>query len=104
MMRFGLETGGGVLATMLATALGAGIFTLVLAPGAGAQEREKCFGVAEAGRNEGLASGAGKSTVDFQGDAWIWVPAGTCATITLPEQADGTPRRGAILPLARDRS
>lgn len=67
-----------------------------------AQAREKCFGVAPAGRNDGLAGGPGRSTVDFQGDAWVWVPVGTCATLALPVQDDGTPRRGAILPLARD--
>lgn len=67
-----------------------------------AAEQEKCFGVAPAGKNEGLASGPGKSTVDYQGNAWVWVPAGTCATITLPVQPNGTPRRGAIQPLARD--
>lgn len=82
----------------LAMLLAAGL----AAPAAHAQAREKCFGVAPAGKNEGLANGPGKSTVDFQGDAWVWVPAGTCATITLPVQGDGTPRRGAILPLARD--
>lgn len=69
---------------------------------AAAAEQEKCFGVAPAGRNEGLASGPGKSTVDFQGNAWVRVPAGSCATITLPVQPNGTPRRGAIQPLARD--
>lgn len=67
-----------------------------------AADREKCYGVAPAGKNEGVAGGLGKSTVDFQGDAWVWVPAGTCATVTLPVQANGTPRRGAIQPLARD--
>lgn len=98
MMRFSVRAAA-VAGLFAAAILGMG-FT---ASGVPAQERERCYGVAEAGRNDGLASGSGKSTVDFQGDAWIWVPAGTCATITLPEQADGTPRRGAILPLARDR-
>ncbi|MBB5222139.1 putative membrane protein [Amaricoccus macauensis] len=103
MMRFSLAK---VLAPRLvATGLvAAGLLAagLTVAP-VRAQEREKCFGVAKAGQNEGLASGPGKSTIDFQGDAWVWVPAGSCATITLPVQGDGTPRRGAIQPLARDR-
>lgn len=86
MMRFGL-------AMLLAVGLTTGVQ---------AADREKCFGVAPAGKNAGLASGAGKSTVDFQGDAWVWVPAGTCASTALPVQANGTPRRGAIQPLARD--
>ena len=41
--------------------------------------------------------------MDYQGDAWIWVPAGTCLTMALPVQPDGTPRRGAHEPLDRDR-
>ena len=66
--------------------------------------REKCFGVARAGENAGLGLGedAARSRVDFQGDAWIWVPRGSCQTLPLPAQADGTPRRGAIRPLDRD--
>lgn len=66
--------------------------------------REKCFGVARAGENAGIGLGddEDRSRVDFQGDAWTWVARGTCQTMTLPEQADGTPRRGAIRPLDRD--
>lgn len=66
--------------------------------------REKCFGVARAGANDGIGLGqdTGKSRVDFQGDAWLWVPRGTCQTMPLPAQTDGTPRRGAIRPLDRD--
>lgn len=82
------------VAALLATGLAASA--------AHAQAREKCYGVAPAGESDGLASGPGESTVDYQGNAWVWVPAGTCASITLPVQADGTPRRGAIQPLSRD--
>lgn len=66
--------------------------------------REKCYGVARAGQNDGIGLGedSGKSWVDFQGDAWVSVPRGTCQTMALPAQADGTPRRGAIRPLDRD--
>ena len=75
------------------------------AAAAAAQEQEKCYGVARAGENEGIGSGGapGTGTVDFQGDAWIMVPAGTCLTMPLPVQPDGTPRRGALEPLDRDR-
>ncbi|PZQ47965.1 MAG: hypothetical protein DI556_15830 [Rhodovulum sulfidophilum] len=93
----------GLAITAMAAALGAA---------AGAQEppageaaaREKCFGVALAGQNDGVGLGgdAAKSTVDYQGDAWSWVPRGACQTLTLPVQPDGTPRRGAIRPLDRD--
>jgi hypothetical protein len=33
----------------------------------------------------------------------VAVPAGTCLTMTVPVQPDGTPRRGALEPLDRDR-
>ena len=75
------------------------------AAGASAQAEERCYGVAPAGENQGLGSGGtpGTSSVDFQGDAWVLVPAGTCMTMALPVQADGTPRRGSLEPLDRDR-
>jgi 2-polyprenyl-6-methoxyphenol hydroxylase-like FAD-dependent oxidoreductase len=38
----------------------------------------------------------------YQGDAWVWVDAGACLTMTAPVQPDGTPRRGSPEPLARD--
>ena len=61
-----------------------------------AQANEKCFGVSLAGENDCAAGPgttcAGTSTVDYQGNAWTLVPAGTCAEIELP---DG--RMGALL-------
>ena len=75
------------------------------ATAAAAQGQEKSYGVALAGENQGTGSGAtpGTSTVDYQGDAWVMVPAGTCLTMALPVQPDGTPRRGSLEPLERDR-
>src|SRR5438128_1582640 len=46
---------------------------------------EKCFGVSKAGVNDcqtATHSCAGTASKDNQGDAWIYVPAGTCAKIT----------------------
>ncbi|MBF9031378.1 DUF2282 domain-containing protein [Rhodobacterales bacterium HKCCE3408] len=55
---------------------------------ADAQAQEKCFGVSLAGENDCAAGPgttcAGTSTVDYQGNAWTLVPAGTCAEIELP--------------------
>jgi uncharacterized membrane protein len=66
-----------------------------------AQENEKCFGVAMAGQNDCAAGEgttcAGTSKVDYQGNAWKMVPAGTCTTMELP---DG--RMGSLEPLDRD--
>ena len=72
---------------------------------ASAQQTERCYGVALAGENGGIGAreDPGSSTVDYQGDAWVAVPAGTCTTRPLPPQPDGTPRRGAPQPLDRDR-
>lgn len=69
-----------------------------------AQARERCYGVALAGAADGVGAEErpGSGQVDYQGTAWIWVPAGACLTMTAPVQADGTPRRGAPEPLARD--
>jgi uncharacterized membrane protein len=84
--------------------------TLVAALGAAAplwaQDSERCFGVALAGENDGIGAreDPGSSTLDYQGDAWVAVPPGTCATRPLPPQPDGTPRRGALQPLDRDRA
>jgi uncharacterized membrane protein len=86
-----------------ATALVAAL--LATAPVAHAQAQERCYGVARAERNDGLdrREAPGGSTVDFQGNAWVTVPAGTCLTMALPVQPDGTPRRGSLEPLDRDR-
>jgi uncharacterized membrane protein len=49
---------------------------------------EKCYGVALAGKNDCAAGPgttcAGTSTVDYQGNAWKLVPAGTCTDIETP--------------------
>jgi uncharacterized membrane protein len=45
---------------------------------------EKCYGVVKAGQNDcqtATHSCAGTSTADNQSDAWIYVPAGTCAKL-----------------------
>ena len=66
-----------------------------------AQENEKCYGVALAGENDCSAGPgttcAGTSTVDYQGNAWKLVPAGTCLEIDLPDD-----RVGSLEPLERD--
>jgi uncharacterized membrane protein len=44
-------------------------------------EAEKCYGIAKAGKNDcqtANSSCAGTSKRDSQGDAWIYMPAGSC--------------------------
>ncbi len=60
-----------------------------LATSAHAQAQEKCYGVALAGENDCAAGPgttcAGTSSVDYQGNAWTLVGAGTCETMELPD-------------------
>ena len=67
---------------------------------------EKCFGVALAGENDCAAGPgttcAGTSTVDFQGNAWKLVPAGTCVTMEKGADAMGKVRMGSLEALDRD--
>ena len=71
-----------------------------------AMDQEKCYGVSLAGENDCKAGAgttcAGSSTVDYQGNAWTLVDAGTCAEIELPAMADGTERKGSLEVLSRD--
>ncbi len=66
-----------------------------------AGDKEKCYGVSKAGKNDCAAgpgtSCAGTSTVDYQGNAWTLVPKGTCETMELPGD-----RKGSLEPLDRD--
>ncbi len=71
-------------AAALALALGAAFTTLPAAAQSGA--KEKCFGVALKGKNDCAAGAgttcAGTSKVDYQVNAWSFVPKGTCEKTT----------------------
>lgn len=71
-----------------------------------AQAQEKCYGVSLAGANDCAAGAgttcAGTSKVDYQGNAWKSVAAGTCVTMDLPKMADGSARMGSLVELDRD--
>lgn len=82
------------LAASLATAIS-------LAAGhaaAQSDQMEKCYGVSLAGQNDCAAGPgttcAGSSTIDYQGNAWKMVPAGTCGTVELPATEAGLKRMG----------
>jgi uncharacterized membrane protein len=66
-----------------------------------AQAKEKCYGVSLAGQNDCAAgpgtSCQGTSTVDYQGNAWTLVAAGTCETMEVPGD-----RMGSLEALDRD--
>jgi uncharacterized membrane protein len=80
-------------AAALALALGAAL-TLAAAPTyAAGPAMEKCFGVALKGKNDCKAGAgttcAGTSKIDYQGNAWMLVPAGTCAKTASPTSPTG---------------
>jgi uncharacterized membrane protein len=84
----------------------AAALTAVSTTTASAQAKEKCYGVSLAGKNDCAAGPgttcAGTSTVDYQGNAWTLVDAGSCTTMELPKQADGSARAGSLEALERD--
>ncbi|MFD1344144.1 BufA1 family periplasmic bufferin-type metallophore [Litorisediminicola beolgyonensis] len=92
--------------TLKTAALVGALAASFTAHAATAQEQEKCFGVSLAGENDCAAGPgttcAGTSKVDYQGNAWTLVEAGTCTEIDLPDMADGTPREGSLEALERD--
>jgi uncharacterized membrane protein len=70
---------------MTASALAALLMLGVSAPVA-AQEKEKCYGIAEAGKNDcanlsGTHSCAGQSKDSMGANEWKYVPKGTCASM-----------------------
>lgn len=77
---------GGADAPTEATEASAETTEVAAAPAAG--DKEKCYGVSMAGQNDCAAgpgtSCAGTSVVDYQGNAWKYVDAGTCVTIETP--------------------
>ena len=70
-----------------------------------ADKQEKCFGVALAGKNDCKAGPgttcAGSSTVNYQGNAWTYVPAGSCEKMTFKTK-DGRSVTGSLAELKRD--
>ena len=76
------------IAATLALSIAAATASAAAAAGATAKT-EKCFGIALAGKNDCKAgagtSCAGTSRVNYQGNAFKQVPAGTCTRINTPK-------------------
>lgn len=75
----------------LAAGLALAIAGAAMTPAASAQDKpamEKCYGISLAGKNDCKAgegtSCAGTSKVNYQGNAWKLVKAGTCTKIKTP--------------------
>lgn len=82
-------------AASLAFALGAALAVAVTPVAAQDKvvEKEKCYGVAMKGKNDCKAgagtSCAGTSKMDHQGNAWTYLPKGTCEKTASPTSASG---------------
>ena len=71
---------------LIAAAAASLLSTLLVAAPAVAQEKEKCYGIAAAGKNDcanlsGTHSCAGQSKVDADAGEWKYVAKGTCASM-----------------------
>jgi uncharacterized membrane protein len=84
----------------IAGAIAAALATQIATP-ANAAAQEKCFGVALKGANDCAAGAgttcAGTSKVDYQGNEFKLVPAGTCTKMKVPGD-----RMGSLTALTRD--
>lgn len=97
------------LGLMAATIAAAAAMTAVPAQAQGA--KEKCYGISLKAKNDCAAgpgtSCAGTSTIDYQGNAWAYVPKGECVkfgTATDAKSPHYLPggRKGSLTPLTRD--
>ena len=78
------------LATLAALTTGAALAQSTMPDAkSAAGAKERCYGVAMAGKNDCAAGPgttcAGTSKVDYQGNAWKYVAKGTCATMKTPK-------------------
>lgn len=78
------------LKTLTLTAI-AGAVTAAVAsfsvPASAAEDMQKCYGVSLKGQNDcaaGAHSCAGTSTIDYDGQSFKLVPAGTCTSMETP--------------------
>jgi uncharacterized membrane protein len=65
-------------------------------------EKEKCYGISLAGKNDCAATGnnscAGTSKVDYDKGAWKYVAKGSCVTTEVTLK-DGSKRMGSLEPI-----
>lgn len=77
------------LSGLALAALVAGAAQAQMASDKPAAATEKCYGVAKAGKNDCAAGPgttcAGTAKRDYQGNAWVHVPKGTCTKIETPK-------------------
>jgi uncharacterized membrane protein len=78
-----------VTAAMFAGSLATAMTMLAAPAGAQSADRERCYGISMAGKNDCAAGPgttcAGTSKVDYQGNAWKYVAKGTCVSMKTPK-------------------
>jgi uncharacterized membrane protein len=83
-----------IIASSFASALAMIAGSAVAAPKPPQPTMDKCFGIALKGSNDCAAGPgttcAGTASADYQGNAWKYVPKGTCATISTPKGNNGS--------------
>jgi len=88
------------VAAALAAAVGFAASATAQTPAADAKER--CYGIAMAGKNDCAATGnnscAGTSKMNFDKGAWKYVAAGTCTSMEVT-LTDGSKRKGSLQPI-----
>ena len=78
----------------------------LMSSGANAQtantDKEKCYGISMAGKNDCAATGnnscAGQSKADYDAKAWMYVAKGSCAKMEVTLK-DGMKRMGTLMPM-----
>ncbi|MFN3745956.1 MAG: DUF2282 domain-containing protein [Hyphomicrobiaceae bacterium] len=67
-----------------------------------AGDKEKCYGISLAGKNDCAATGnnscAGTAKVDYDKGAWKYVAKGTCMSTEVTLK-DGSKRKGSLAPI-----
>lgn len=88
------------LAGAVATALG--LAATAVPASAQNADKERCYGIAMAGKNDCAATGnnscAGTAKMDYDKGAWKYVAKGTCAGMSV-KLKDGTMRSGSLTPV-----
>jgi uncharacterized membrane protein len=84
----------GAVSSALAAVAAAAPLTKAEEDAAIGAHKQQCYGVALKGQNDCAAGPGttcqGTSTVDFQGNSWKFVQAGTCESIVLPNGKHGS--------------
>ncbi len=90
---------------VIAGAVAVAVTSMAASQAVAQDKNEKCYGISLAGKNDCKAGAgttcAGTSKVDYQGNAWTLVPAGSCEKLAWDKVLPGA-RKGSLAELKRD--